>query len=122
MVTDSRGYLSRPAAEAGRLALRTGRLASADPDWTPARRPSHAVRDLASLAPGPAELAELAGGTHYVTDSLAQAHRSGQVRPQPDVEVAPQPEAAGAPARVAPSAEAAAAEPEMDGGPEISPG
>ena len=31
MVTDTRGYLGRPAAEAGRLALWTGRLAYADP-------------------------------------------------------------------------------------------
>jgi hypothetical protein len=31
MVTDTRGYLSRPAAEAGHLALWTGRLAYADP-------------------------------------------------------------------------------------------
>jgi hypothetical protein len=250
MVTDSRGYVSRPAVEAGRLALLTGRLAYADPDWTPARRPSHAIRDPASLAPGPAELAEVAGAMHYATDSLArvartdldtvhaaaaagrlyvttrslpekgydvprpyaeapvdrvaktlavyadtadisqtalrsaadvaavvdapsrvlsaaeqamadpamaprgrleqhlldlgvrdpellrrgvelddtaqrvlsQAHRSGQVRPQRDVKVAPQLAAAGAQAEVALSAEAATAEPEMDGGPEISPG
>ena len=76
MVTDSRGYLSRPAAEAGQLALWTGRLAYADPAWTPARRPSHAVRDPASLAPGPAELAEVASAMHYAADSLARAART----------------------------------------------
>jgi len=76
MATDSRGYLSRPAAEAGRLALFTGRLAYTDPAWTPARRPSHAIRDAASLAPGPAELAEVLGAMHYATDSLARAART----------------------------------------------
>ena len=76
MVTDSRAYLSRPAAEAGHLALWTGRLAYADPAWTPARRPSHAVRDPASLAPGPAALAEVASAMHYATDSLARAART----------------------------------------------
>ena len=76
MVTDSRGYLSRPAAEAGQLALWTGRLAYADPAWTPARRPSHAVRDPASLAPGPAELAEVASAMHYAADSLSRAART----------------------------------------------
>ena len=76
MVTDSQAYLSRPAAEAGHLALWTGRLAYADPAWTPARRPSHAVRAPASLAPGPAALAEVASAMHYATDSLARAART----------------------------------------------
>ena len=78
MVTDTRGYLSRPAAEAGQLALWTGRLAYADPAWTPSRRPSHAVRDPASLAPGPAVLAEITGALHYAADSLARAARTEQ--------------------------------------------
>jgi hypothetical protein len=73
MVTDTRGYLSRPAAEAGRLALWTGRLAYADPAWKPARGPSPAVRDPASLAPGPAAFTQIAGALHYTTDSLARA-------------------------------------------------
>jgi hypothetical protein len=76
MVTDSRAYLSRPALEAGHLALFTGRLAYADPAWTPARRPSSAIRDPASLAPGPEALAEVVGAMHYATDSLAQAGRT----------------------------------------------
>jgi hypothetical protein len=75
-VTDTRGYLSRPAAEAGHLALWTGRLAYADPAWTPARRPSHAVRDPANLAPGPAALTEIASALHYAADSLARAART----------------------------------------------
>jgi hypothetical protein len=73
------------------------------------------VRDAGLLRQG-------AGLDKMAQQVLVQAHRSGQVRSQPDAEVAPQLEAAGSPAEVAPSAEAAAAEPEMDGGPEISPG
>jgi hypothetical protein len=38
--------------------------------------PSHAVRDPASLAPGPAALAEVASAMHYAADSLARAART----------------------------------------------
>jgi hypothetical protein len=61
------------AAEAGHLALWTGRLAYADPAWTPARGPSPAVRDPASLAPGPAAFTQIASAMHYTADSLARA-------------------------------------------------
>jgi hypothetical protein len=73
MVTDTRDYLPRPAAEAGHLALWTGRLTYADPAWTPARRPSPAVRDPAGLAPGPAAFTEFASAIRYTADSLARA-------------------------------------------------
>jgi len=78
MVTDTRDYLSRPAAQAGHLALWTGRLAYADPAWTPARRPSAAVRDPARLAPGAAAFTEIASAMHYTADSPARGrpHRS----------------------------------------------
>jgi hypothetical protein len=52
---------------------------------------------------------------------LSQAHRSGLIRPQPDVEVAPELDAADAAAEVTRSAEAAVDEPEIDGGLEIGP-
>lgn len=73
MVTDTRNYLSRPAAEAGQLALWTGRLAYADPDWKPARGPSPAVRDPASLAPDAAAFADIASAMHYTADSLVRS-------------------------------------------------
>jgi hypothetical protein len=76
MVTDTRDYLSRSAAEAEHLALWTGRLAYADPMWTPARGPSHAVRDPANLAPGPAAFTEISSAMHYTADSLARAART----------------------------------------------
>jgi hypothetical protein len=73
MVTDTRDYLSRPAAEAGHLALWTGRLAYADPAWKPARGPQATVRGPASLAPGPAAFTQIASAMHYTADSLARA-------------------------------------------------
>jgi hypothetical protein len=76
VVTDTRHYLSRAAAEAGHLALWTGRLAYADPAWTPACGPSAAVRDPASLAPGPAAFTEIASALHYTADSLVRAART----------------------------------------------
>ena len=76
MVTDTRHYLSRAAAEAGHLALWTGRLAYADPAWTLACGPSPAVRDPASLAPGPAAVTEIASALHYAADSLARTART----------------------------------------------
>jgi hypothetical protein len=44
LTTETQGRLSEAAAEAGNLALWTGRLAYADPQWTPARGPVHALR------------------------------------------------------------------------------
>jgi hypothetical protein len=75
-VTDTRHYLSRAAAEAGHLALWTGRLAYADLAWTPACGPSLAVRDPASLAPGPAAVTQIASALHYTADSLVRAART----------------------------------------------
>jgi hypothetical protein len=76
VVTDTRHYLSRAAAEAGHLALWTGRLAYADPAWTPACGPSPAVRDPASLAPSPAAFTQIASALHYTADSLVRAART----------------------------------------------
>src|SRR5439155_22519213 len=41
ITTDTRARLSQAASEANDLALWTGRLACADPEWTPARGPAH---------------------------------------------------------------------------------
>lgn len=73
VVTDSRGYLSEPAREAAHLALWTGRLAYADPAWTPARGPSPTARNPADLAPGREGLPDVAGALHFAADSLAAA-------------------------------------------------
>ena len=70
LTTDSQGQLSRTAVEAGNLALWTGRLAYADPQWTPARGPVHALREPGSLAADPTAFARVVAAVHYSADTL----------------------------------------------------
>jgi hypothetical protein len=70
LTTETQGRLSEAAAEAGNLALWTGRLAYADPQWTPARGPVHALRELDSLAADPAAFASVISAVHYSADTL----------------------------------------------------
>jgi hypothetical protein len=53
---------------------------------------------------------------------LAQAHRAEPIHSQPDAQVTPGPDAAGVAAEVTWAAQAAANEPEAEGGLEIEPG
>jgi hypothetical protein len=70
LTTETQGRSSEAAAEAGNLALWTGRLAYADPQWTPARGPVHAPREPESLAADPAAFAHLVAAVHYSADTL----------------------------------------------------
>ena len=70
LTTESQGQLSEAAVEAGNLALWTGRLAYADPQWTPARGPVHALREPDSLAADPATFASVVSAVHYSADTL----------------------------------------------------
>jgi hypothetical protein len=70
LTTEGQGRLSQAAVEAGNLALWTGRLAYADPQWTPARGPVHAPREPDSLAAGPAAFARVVAAVHYSADTL----------------------------------------------------
>jgi len=70
LTTESQGQLSEAAVEAGNLALWTGRLAYADPQWTPARGPVHALRESDSLATDPAAFARVVAAVHYSADTL----------------------------------------------------
>jgi hypothetical protein len=70
LTTDGQGRLSQAAVEAGTLALWTGRLAYADPRWTPARGPVHALRMPESLAANPAAFASVVAAVHYAADTL----------------------------------------------------
>ena len=71
VTTDIRSHVSPAAAEASELALWTGRLAYADPDWTLASSPSQPVRAPASLAPQLADLPGVIAAVHHASDSLA---------------------------------------------------
>lgn len=78
MTTDSRGRLSPGAVETERLALWTGRLAYADPQWTPARGWAHKPRQPGLLAANPAEFSSVITAMHYAADALTRIAVSGQ--------------------------------------------
>ena len=64
--------------EAGNLALWTGRLAYADPQWTPARGPVHALREPDSLAADPDTFASVVSAVHYSADTLHRVAAASQ--------------------------------------------
>ena len=78
LTTESQGRLSEAAVEAGNLALWTGRLAYADPQWTPARGPVHALREPDSLAADPAVFASVVAAVHYSADTLHRVAAASQ--------------------------------------------
>jgi len=78
VTTDTRGYLSPVAAEAGDLALWTGRLAYADPAWTPASGPSHQARTVQSLAGEPGDIPAAVAAGHQAFETLTHLARTDQ--------------------------------------------
>ena len=78
LTTESQGQLSQSAVEAGNLALWTGRLAYADPQWTPARGPAHALREPETLAADPAAYARVVAAVHYSADTLHRVAAASQ--------------------------------------------
>ena len=70
ITTDTRARLSQAASEASDLALWTGRLAYADPEWTPARGPAHQARSPASLAPTPADVPPVVAAVHHALETV----------------------------------------------------
>jgi hypothetical protein len=58
--------------EARDLALWTGRLAYADPQWTLASGPNQPARPVSDLAPGSREAALVVAAVHHASDSLHQ--------------------------------------------------
>jgi anti-sigma regulatory factor (Ser/Thr protein kinase) len=82
ITTDTRGRISRTTRDTADLALWTGRLAYADPHWTPELGPSHATRQPGQLLAEPQNLADLVDAVHHAShatarlasDTLAQLH------------------------------------------------
>jgi len=72
VTSDTRGTIAPNAAETGDLALWTGRLAYADPAWTPALGPSHPTRTPEALAPKPGDLPTVVAAVHQATETLTQ--------------------------------------------------
>jgi hypothetical protein len=69
VTTDTRG-VSPSAAESADLALWTGRLAYADPEWTLVSGPAREPRLPENLAPGPADVPLALSAIHYACDTL----------------------------------------------------
>ncbi len=70
IATDIQNYVSPAAAEAGDLALWTGRLAHADPDWTLSLGPGQPVRSAPDLAPRLADVPGVVAAVHEASDAL----------------------------------------------------
>jgi hypothetical protein len=71
ITTDTRGYRSPVATEAAALALWTGRLAYASPDWTPSLGPQHKPRPAIELADDDAKLRKVIDALDQTCHTLA---------------------------------------------------
>lgn len=70
VTSDMRAHVSADASDARELALWTGRLAYADPAWTPASGPRQTAREPAKLAATPGEASLVLAAVHHASDSL----------------------------------------------------
>jgi hypothetical protein len=71
ITTDTRGTISPAAAEAADLALWTGRIAYADPGWTPTDSPFSVHRPPHDLAPDHGDLSNVVAAVHQACETLA---------------------------------------------------
>ena len=72
IITDTRRTLSPAATDMADLALWTGRLAYADPAWTPDIGPAHATRAPGQLAPREEDLTAVVTAVHHACETLTQ--------------------------------------------------
>jgi hypothetical protein len=68
--TDAISETSPASAEAADLMIWTGRLAHADPDWTPAFGPSHDARAPHDLAPEASDISSVITAVHEASTTL----------------------------------------------------
>jgi hypothetical protein len=78
VTTDVRWRVSRTAVEVGDLALWSGRLAYASPDWNLSDGPNQPVRRLEDLAPDPEDIPGLVSALHYTTEALERLAASNR--------------------------------------------
>ena len=71
MTTDTQSEISALTVETGDLAIRMGRLAFANPQWTPAKRHRAAPLLPEALAPDAGDLIAVLGAVHQAADALA---------------------------------------------------
>jgi hypothetical protein len=72
IISDTRGYLSPEVAGASDLAMWTGRLAYADPDWNLSSGPHHQARTAIQLAASQGDVGEVIAAIHHASDALSQ--------------------------------------------------
>jgi len=60
------------AADFEDLALRTGRLAHASPDWTPGHAGTSSIRGRAALAPSRGDISTVAAAVHHAADAITR--------------------------------------------------
>jgi hypothetical protein len=72
IVTDTSGSPSNVSAETADLALWTGRLVYADPQWTPAHGRRHALRSAGDLIAGEYGLGAAVAAVHHVAETLSR--------------------------------------------------
>jgi hypothetical protein len=70
VATDTRLYLSPDADESSDLALWTGRLAYADPDWTLTSGPAHQPPPVETLLPRPGDARLVVAAVHHTCETL----------------------------------------------------
>ena len=71
ITTDTQATVTSATTELDDLVLRTGRLAFANPAWTPAARQRAPRRNPALLAPDRSSLLTVVGAIHQVADAIA---------------------------------------------------
>ena len=76
ITTETRGAIGQTATEATALALWTGRLAYASPDWTPALGPRHELRSLAELTDSPEQVRRLVDALHHSFHTLTEVAKA----------------------------------------------
>jgi hypothetical protein len=76
ITTDTQHRITPIAAEINDLMLRMGRLAFADPGWTPQNSRNTPLKEAAELAPGRTGRAAIVGTIHQAADALAAMARA----------------------------------------------
>jgi hypothetical protein len=71
ITTDTRGHISPAAAEITDLAVWTGRLAYAHPDWVLANGPAQPARTAHDLAPRLSDVPSRLAAVHHTSEALA---------------------------------------------------
>jgi hypothetical protein len=72
VVTDGRGHVSPVAVETRDLAIWTGRLAYAEPGWTPSRGPRREIQPPGSLMPTPQQVPLVVAAVHHACHTLTR--------------------------------------------------